>query len=263
MSLPLLLAMVPVFFLVTLRVAAMMLLVPLFGSARIPRRIKVMFALVASVPLAAAVGPIGPLPDSLPVLTLAVLAELAIGAISGAVVLTTFVAVQWAGEIIGQQVGFNLSEVLDPAFGRGGSVTGEMYFLLALVVFMILGGPGRLFVGLLDSFKLVPPLQVVITADLLEPILKVLAASLMLAVRVAAPLVVAMLISDVAVGCLGKTMPQFNILSSGLNLRAVLGLILLAVTVGLVPGVLQVGLEVGLRDWHSLWTTLTPAGATR
>src|SRR3954464_7554642 len=98
------------FVLVFFRTAGLMLAAPLFGSAKIPRRVKVMLALVMSVGLLKNVVLPPHMPDNLLQLAFGVGGELVFGLIMGLGLSLTFIAISWAGEIMGQQMGFNLAE---------------------------------------------------------------------------------------------------------------------------------------------------------
>src|SRR5688572_31370988 len=106
MSLAELLDSIPVFVLVLFRLAGMMLFAPLFGSAKIPGRIKALIALVLAM---AITGSLDIRKVELPAtaweLALGIGSEMAFGLALGTIVSFVFIAAQWAGEIIGQQMG--------------------------------------------------------------------------------------------------------------------------------------------------------------
>src|SRR3954463_7544436 len=156
MSLPDALNFVPLFVLVFFRTAGLMLAAPLFGSAKIPRRVKVMLALVMSVGLVNNVAAPPHLPDNLLQLSLGLGGELVFGLIMGLGLSLTFIAISWAGEIMGQQMGFNLAETFDPQFGGGGSLVGDMYFMLCLMIFMLVRGHHAMVEGLAASLESLP-----------------------------------------------------------------------------------------------------------
>src|SRR5438067_426144 len=117
---------VMVFVLVFFRVAGMMLAAPLFGNAKIPRRVKLLLALVLAFGLTTGVSaPL--LPDSTWILAVGIGGEILFGLAMGMILNFTFVAVSWAGEIIGQQMGINLGETFDPSFGSA-TLVGDLYF---------------------------------------------------------------------------------------------------------------------------------------
>src|SRR5215210_1347020 len=148
------------FVLVVSRLAGMMLFAPLFGSARIPRRVKALLVLVLAMGVMGGMTEPVRLPDSPWELAGALGGELAFGLAMGMVLSLVFIAAQWAGEMIGQQMGLNLGSVFDPQFGGQGSVLGDMYFMLTLVVFLAVGGHRAMLEGVRDSFEYLPLMSV-------------------------------------------------------------------------------------------------------
>jgi flagellar biosynthetic protein FliR len=219
---------VPVYVLTAFRVAGLMLYSPLFGSSRIPSRAKVMLVLVMTVGLLQLPMPEAQLPETLGGLVLAIGGEMLFGVAMGLVASLVFIAAQWAGEMIGQQLGFNLSEVFDPQFSGGGSIIGDLYFVLTIVVFLIVGGHREMVLGVADSIQRVPPGTMLMNVGLFEMVIDMLMSVMLVAMRIAAPVFVTMLIVDVAMGCIGRTMPQLNVMSAGLSIRAVVGMLVLA-----------------------------------
>src|SRR5688500_2146575 len=151
---------VPAFVLVFFRLAGMALFAPLFGSAQIPRRVKVLLILVLAFGVAGAVPTPTRLPETTWELAAGIGGEMAFGLAMGMVMSFVFIAAQWAGEIMGQQMGFSLGEVFDPQFGGAGSIIGELYFMLTLVIFLAVGGHHAMLRGVRDSFEALPLLSV-------------------------------------------------------------------------------------------------------
>ena len=166
----------------------------------------------------------------------------------------TFVAVTWAGEIIGQQMGLGLGQVYDPQFGAGGSTVGELYFMLALVVFLCANGHHALLRGVAGSFEALPVLSLTAYAGILDLLAGLLTAATTLAVQLASPLLITVLVVDLMLGFIGKTVPQLNVMSAGLTLRAGAGLAVLVVGVGMASQVIQDGL---LRSVESIARVFT------
>jgi flagellar biosynthetic protein FliR len=233
---------VPVFALVFFRLAGMMLFAPLFGSAKIPRRVKVLVALVLAMSIIDATGIRKvELPDSMWALAVGIGGEIIFGLAIGTIVSFVFIAAQWAGEIIGQQMGLNISEVLDPQFGAAGSLVGDMYFMLTMVVFLSppVAGHRALIMGVKNSFDAVPLLSAGMNRSLLDTLVGIMQSSAQLAIQLAAPMLMTMLIVDLALGCIGKAMPQMNVMAMGLSIRSLLGVGVLIAGLFLTTQVLQ------------------------
>lgn len=232
-----LLQLVPTFVLVFFRLAGMMLFAPLFGSSRIPRRVRALLVLGLAMGITPGLSP-ATLPKSTWELATAIGGEMAFGLAMGMALSLVFVAAQWAGEMIGQQMGLNLSEVFDPQFGASGSVLGELYFMLTLVVFLLIDGHHAMLLGVRASFEALPLLSVEVDRGVFDTVVGLLGGATVLAIRLAAPMLVTMLIVDLVLGLIGKTMPQMNVMSAGLTLRAVVGMIIVIVGLSLTSGVI-------------------------
>lgn len=229
----------PAFVLVFIRVSAMFVFAPLFGSTRIPKRVKLLLALVLSLGIAGGIPLPGQMPGDLWSATMGIAGEICFGLAMGMIVSMVFIAVQWAGEIIGQQMGLNISEVLDPQFGGAGSLVGDLYFWFAMVIFLSIRGDQMLLRGMRASFDALPVLSVGFSESILDLMLNLLNGATTLALCLAGPMLITMIVVDLALGCISKTMPQFNVMSAGLTIRAVVGIVVLIVGLSLTGNVMK------------------------
>ena len=241
------------FVLVFFRTAGLMLAAPLFGSSKIPRRVKAMLALVLAAGLVDGVAVPPAMPDDVLTLAVGIGGELVFGLVMGLGLSLAFIAISWAGEIMGQQMGFNLAESFDPAMGSGGSLVGDMYFMLTLVIFMFMQGHQAMIRGLADSFKTLPLLQAGMSNGLFDVFVGLITSATVLAIKVAAPMLVTMLVVDVALGFLGKTVPQINVMNAGLTLRSGLGIAVLIVGLILTSDVMRGALFRSMQTITGVW----------
>ena len=246
---------VAMFVLASFRIGAMMLFAPLFGSSRIPRRVKAMLALVLAMAITPGLTPPGAMPATLWGLTAGIAGEMAFGFAMGMVQSFTFIAAQWAGEIIGQQMGFNLSEVFDPQFGAQGSIVGDLYFMLTLVVFLAVGGHHAMLHGVRDSFEHLPLLSLGVDASLFKTLVDFFQVATELAIRLAAPMLVTMLVVDLSLGLVGKIMPQLNVMAVGLSLRSALGLVVVILGLTMTHRVINEGVVDAMNAVRQAWVT--------
>ncbi len=248
MTLDSLLNLVPMFVLVFFRVAGMMLAAPLFGGARIPQRIKLMLALVLALGMTNGVA----LPPSLPLstwlLAVCIAGEMLFGLAIGTALSFVFVAVHWAGEIIGQQLGLGIGQIYDPQMGQSGSVISDFYYLLTLVIFLIVGGHRAFLRGVHDSFASLPLLSIGMTQDLLDLVVGLLQSATALALQLAAPVLLTMLVVDIVLGFIGKTIPQINVMAAALSLRSMLGLVVLILGLVLTSQVIRDSMLDAMRQ---------------
>jgi flagellar biosynthetic protein FliR len=244
------------FVLTFFRVAGLMLMAPLFGSGRIPSRFKLMMALVMAMAMMSTLNTSQwILPQNLGQMVVGLLGELLFGLALGMIVSLVFIAAQWAGSMISQQIGLSMSEVFDPQFGAGGSILGDLYFMLTTAAFLIAGGHRALVIGTHESLTRLPPMSLVFDQSLFDVMLNGLSAATVLAMRLSAPIFVTMIVVDVAMGCISKTVPQLNVMSAGMAVRSLLGVVVMYIGVPIAAGVISTDLESALVIVRQLFGT--------
>ncbi|HEY0009446.1 MAG TPA: flagellar biosynthetic protein FliR [Tepidisphaeraceae bacterium] len=247
---------VPTFVLAFFRLAGLMIMSPLFGSARIPKRMKILFAGVTTLGVMGAIKQPVMFPDSLAALTIGLTGEFVFGLAMGTVASFTFIAAQWAGEMVGQQIGFNLSAVFDPQYGQAGTLVGDMYFMLTLVIFLAINGHHQLLQAVHESFVTAPLLSLAFDRPLFDGIVDLFTGATILAMRLAAPIFFTMLVVDLSMGVISRAMPQFNIMSAGMSLKTMIGITILLVGLVLTTDTLHDSLQETLNYIRVVW----PAG---
>lgn len=232
---------------VLFRLTGIFILAPVLGSRTVFRQVKVFWVLGLSFcvypmllePGRPAAGLLGPLIDtSLSLWTLIPAAglELLIGYAIGYGASLPLIGMQTGGHVIDQQVGLALAGVFNPELEEQSGVTGEMFFLLAVTIFAILGGHRVMLAVLIGSFDRVPPGGFGAIGSLLDLMLGLLASMFELALRVAAPLLGLIFLETVAMGFLARTVPQINILSVGFVVRILLGGVVLVAMISSAAG---------------------------
>lgn len=242
-----------VYVLILFRVGGMMVFAPLLGSARIPKRVKAMIACVLAASLAPGYSGAIVLPPTMWQLAIAIGGEIIFGLALGMILSFIFIAAQWAGQMMGQQMGLNLGETFDPQYGAHGSMVGDLYYFLALIVFMAIDGHQAMIRGVRDSFDALPLLSVGMDRPLLNMVIGLFGGATMLAMRLSAPLLVTMLVVDTVLGFIGKTMPQLNIMTTGLLLRSLIGLFVMVVGLTLTTDIIRTAMLDGMKTVSSAY----------
>jgi flagellar biosynthetic protein FliR len=234
---------------------------PLGGSHfPAPARIAfgVLLASLAEPALSAAVASAGLEHASAGLVGLVLARELLVGLGIGLVVSFSFRAAEGAGRLVDVVRGASMTEVLVPTSEERSSPVGALYLLLATLVFLELGGVPRLLTALLGSYEAVP-LSGALTASTLRgaaSIVIVASAKLLeVAVAFAAPVLVALWLTDLALGMIARVAPQVPVYFVGLPAKGLLGLGL--VFLGL--GALEQSLVAGLPGWFELLRRLLAA----
>jgi flagellar biosynthetic protein FliR len=246
---------VPVFVLVLFRIGGLMLFAPMLGSARIPKRVKALFAIILALGLTASIPRPAHLPETTWGVAIGIGGEMMFGLAMGMILSFVFISTQWAGQMIGQQMGLNMGEVVDPQFSGASSVIGDFYYFLTLVVFLFVGGHRDMIRGIRDSFDSLPLLSVGINASVLNLVVQMFATATTLAMRLAAPVLVTMLVVDLTLGFIGKTMPQLNVMASGMSIKSMVGLIVIMIGISLfsTPNVIREAIAESLNVVRVVW----------
>lgn len=167
-----------------------------------------------------------------------ILGELTIGFLLGLGVLTILSGLQLAGQIVDQQAGFSLGEIINPDFDSTASITGQSLFMLGmtmLLVFEPMGGHLTMLRTVIQTFETLPIGEAFVSQSAVELIGGLVQQSLLLGLRVAAPLVITMSLVDLTLGFLGHSVPQINLQAMGYAIRAALCLFFLTVMLSGVP----------------------------
>lgn len=231
--LPLLL---PLFALVLVRISGLMLTAPIYGSQIVPLRIRAALAMVIALLMFPIVAPRLPADVTLVAAIPGLFGELAIGLIMGLALSLVFSGVQLAGMVIGQQAGLALGEVYNPVLNTDSSVLSETFLLTAMTAFVLVGGHRELMRSLLDTYATIPVLSFRVTPGTLTLMTDVLTGAYALGLRMAAPVLMALLIATLVTGFLSRTMPQLNILSIGFPIRALIALFMCAFVIAATGG---------------------------
>lgn len=166
--------------------------------------------------------------------------EFALGLVLGLGVLIILSGLQLAGEIYDQQTGIALGEVASPGLEINGSITGQFLFLLGTALFLLiepLGGHLLMVGALLETFQTLPIGEAFVSVPAVELLRDLVHQSLVLGVQVAAPLLATMSLVALTMGFLGHTVPQINVLVVGFPIRALVSLLVLAVSLSGVAAV--------------------------
>jgi type III secretory pathway component EscT len=230
-------------------------LVSPLGGARLPAPARIAFGLLlaslAAPALGAAAARAG-LPRAGGGLLVLVLArELVVGFGLGLVVSFAFRAAEVAGRLVDTLRGASMAEVLVPSTDERASPLGALYELLATLIFLELGGVSRVLEALLASYDAVPLAGALTPATLRGAAGVVIVASARLleaALALAAPVVVAVWLTDLALGMVARVAPQVPVYFVGLPAKGLLavGIVLLGL------GALEHALASGLPAWMEL-----------
>ncbi len=222
-----------IFLLVFVRIIGVIAVSPFFGHRVIISQTKVGFGLLLSVVLFSSMPvQIDPEPNLLPFVILGV-KELILGMLFGYTARLVFFAVQFAGELIGIDIGFGVVNIIDPMSAEQVSVIGTFKNLIAIVTFLVIDGHHVLLNALTRSFEMLPLGGIHLTAGLGESIIDMTAEVFVMAVQMAAPVITSLFLTSLALGIVARTVPQMNVFIVGFPLKIGIGVAMLMLSLPL------------------------------
>jgi len=242
-----------VFTLVLVRTSGLVITAPIFGGNQLPSQIRVLLALALAVLIAPTqVGVVPQVAGNLPAYLVAVTCETLIGLVLGLGIQIVQSGMLLAGQIVGQLSGLSMAEVLDPTSGDDVPLLSQLLNMLALAVFCTIGGHRLVMAGLLETFAALPPGSMLSGSSLVDTTLTLAMQSCELGIRAAAPAAVALLVTNVALGFISRTLPQLNVISFGFGVGVVVMLMALSATLGSIAWVAQEYFEEALGTMRGM-----------
>jgi len=239
------------FFLVFIRVSAIVVMLPILGDRSTPVRIKAgLSLLIALLVMPFVEKPTGAAEDIFS-LGLKMGGELLIGVILGFAGRLLFEGIQMAGQLVGFQMGFSIVNIIDPITSTQVSITAEFQYLLAGLLFLAVDGHHLLIQAVSESYTFVPVLGFHMTGALMQSIVDLTRGMFVVAMKISAPIIVALVFANIGLGLVARTVPQINIFVVGFPLQIAIGLIGIGLTAPVFMNV-AVGLFSGLSGQISL-----------
>jgi len=156
-----------------------------------------------------------------------VLKEVMIGLILGFSAWGIFYAVQFAGHLIGFDIGFSASTAFDPEHSEPIPTLSQFKHYLSLAIFLMLNGHHFLIQVIKLSFDIVPISSFSVNVGLVNFGVKLITFVFASAVKISAPALIALFLTDLSIGILSRAFPQMNIFMFAFSFKVIVGIIAL------------------------------------
>jgi flagellar biosynthetic protein FliR len=235
--------------LLSVRVAAATAFTAVLGPTTLPGTVRVLLAAGLGVLLAAGVGVRVPPADSVISLGLATMREVLIGAALGAGFLLAYAATQVAGRVLDTQMGFGVASLFNPSAGTISPLTGTMLGMAAVSIFLAMDGHHMLIRALALSVETSPPGY---DGPLLawRNLIPQTGIMFVYGLALAAPMMSALLLTDIALAIFSRSMPQLNVFVLGFALKIIFGLAGLAASIRLAESIFSGLFTTTFRFWE-------------
>jgi flagellar biosynthetic protein FliR len=227
------------FVLVLARVSPLFLLAPLFSSKLLPARARG----IVAVGLALGIAPIAMnasgeavLPTEVFELGGLVLKEMLVGLGFAFALAALFAAIQVAGSLLDTLIGFSFGALVDPVTGTAGGVLNQLYALVGVMIFVVIGGDAWVIQGLARSYEAIPLADAPAIGSLVEGAQVAYSGIFAAAIEVCAPVLIAVVLCDVGFGLVNRVVPQLNVFAVGFPAKVLVGLVLVGASLPFVAG---------------------------
>lgn len=227
------------FLLILVRVTAFMVVAPFFGLTMTPGRVKVGFSALVSLLLYQVILPKTGL-NYTGVFDYAalIIKEVMIGLLIGYAANICNTIIQTAGKLIDMNIGLSMAMEYDPMTRAQVSVVANLYNYLILLLLIATNMHHYIFRAMIDSFSVIPIGTVNFHLDqLLESMVRFMTDTFIIGFRIFLPVFAVTMIMNCILGILSKVAPQMNMFSVGMQLKLLVGLVIMFITVFLLPDI--------------------------
>lgn len=230
------------FLALVVRVSGLLAALPVLIGHAVPMKVKVLLVLALGLSLAPLIRlpavPLDPL-----ALAVGLVGELAIGFTIGLAVRLFFGALELAGDLVGMQMGFGVVQLFDPATSHHIPVIGRFFTLLALFVFLSLNAHLWIVSTIVASYSAIPAFGAVLPMGVGEEILYLSREMFVIGLKLAAPVLATVLVTNVLLAILGRAVAQINVFVLSFPVTIAGGLAILALAMPFVIGLLGRAIE--------------------
>jgi flagellar biosynthesis protein FliR len=224
------------FMLVIARVAPLFVVAPMFSSKMVPSRVKG----ITAVGLAIGLAPLATKGQHIPLDVVGLLGlmakELLVGLAFAYAISVLFAAVSAAGSLADTLIGFSFGALVDPVTGNNASVLSQAYSLVGIAVFIAINGDAWVIQGLDRTYDLVPLVAMPAIGSMAAGVQHAFTGVFVAAIELAAPVMLAVIITDAAFGAVARVVPQLNVFAVGFPAKVTVGLLIIGVSLPFAAG---------------------------
>lgn len=229
------------------RILAFITAAPIFNNASIPRRVRLIIGLALTAAIAPGVPPIAAMEPASGIGLIILVQQILIGIALAAVMRLFFAGIGLAGELMSFQMGLGFATLYDPQNTAQTGVVAEVVTLSATMVFLALNGHLVMIATLAKSFQVIPIATPSVSGALWLNLAELGGKIFAIGLHLSLPVVIALLITNLALSILSKAAPQLNLMAVGFPITLTIGLGTLALTLPYLVEPLSRVFEEGLQ----------------
>jgi len=234
-----------VWVLVLVRVSILVFMLPVIGASSVSPTIKAGLSALLSFVIYPTLPPLEiPPSSSVPQLVFLAFQESAVGILIGTVSTVVFMALTMSGRLIDFITGFSMAQSFNPLTDESESVMGQIQVALFSLLLLVTGGHLVFVEALAESFQAIPPLAAHIHMDMvLQVTLSLLGTCFIYGIKLAAPMLIPLLLTTVGLAIVARIMPQMNVWLVGMPLKIFMGLGIFSLALPLIWSVYRMHMQ--------------------
>lgn len=246
---------------VFVRLTGLFFALPFFGDPPVPVKVRLFlaiaftFAIYQTLPKAFVVS------GDYEVLAylILIIKELIIGLVIGFFARIFFAGIVMAASIVGFQMGFGTESLMMADAGRSMTAFSAFHRILLILIFFVLDLHHIFFEGIFLTFQYIPPFSTVINGSLTEIIVQATSNIFVVALKLATPILVALLFSMAALGIMAKSVPQINIFTFSFPVSFMTGLLVYLSIMPMFPNWIKTQFEIFSEQYFAIIRTMIPS----
>lgn len=150
--------------------------------------------------------------------------EVVTGLVLGYVVNLCFFSIRMAGQLMDQSIGFSMVNIFDPNSNSSATLIQNLFYWFSVIIFFIIDGHHMLITALIESFNIIGLGKFILAQKSIMVVINSFISFFALGVKIAIPIVLIILITDITLGLISRTVPQINVMILGLPIKILVGL---------------------------------------
>lgn len=245
------------FLIALVRFSGFFLNTPVFAESFIPMRVKAGLSAFCALIILPHLIKTQTLPElSVSGYGLMAVKEMVLGFCLGYVVIMINGILRLAGSIFGMQVGFSFVQVADPSSNQGLGIVSEFFQLAGSLTFLFIGGHLIILKAFFQSFDMVPLAGIILSGSIVEEMVMYSRMIFVCGLQISMPVVAVILIGDVALGIIARTVPKMNIFQLGFSLKIIGGLTIMIIMMPYMGDIVHYLLEISMTQINLLLTKM-------
>jgi flagellar biosynthetic protein FliR len=250
-------------FLVSVRIGALLLLTPILGASNVPAVGRLLVVISLAIALSSFSGMASSIQSTVltpgikhpGALLQAMATELALGVTLAAGIHLAFASFAVAGRLIDIQIGFGLAQVLDPESNAQLPILSTIFNQIGILIFFLVNGHHAIMRGIAYSLERFPAGQPWPIEVAYGPLAIQMTGVFSLAFALSAPVVFCMFMTEISLGILARNLPQINMLTLGIPVKIVVGLVVLSLWFGGVGSTMTRVYGEIYRTWNVIFAS--------